>query len=177
MRVLRLAAILLLIVMVLIGGAAVALVANQDRVMARVLDGVHQRTGLEITGAATHLRLSSHLILEFDHPRIARDGKELGRLDSARAVVTYHSILFSGGVPLYSLVLVHPDFQLPKKTGFAMTTPLPRIGTELVNTVVKLLHGLERASWRIEVVDATVHGPDGSVLFDQLGFLAFRRHR
>ncbi len=177
MKIFRFAAIVLLILVVLIGGIAAALLANQGRIMHAVLDGVKQRTGYDITASATHIRLSSHLILEFEQPRVSRDGHELGKLESVRAVVSYHSIFISEGMPLYSLVLVRPEFKLPKQAGFAMTTPLPHVGAELVDTIVRLLNGLERAAWRIETIDAKVRDADGNILFDQLGVLAFRRHR
>jgi hypothetical protein len=177
MRILRIAAFVVLVVAVLLGGAAAALLLNQDRIMERVLDGVHERTGYHIVAAATHIRLGSHLILEFDHPHVSRDGRELAKLDALRAVISYHSILVGGGVPLYSLVLVRPEFQLPARAGFAAVMPLPRVGTELVDTIIKLLNGLERAAWRVETIDATIHDTEGRVLFDRLGVLAFRRHR
>src|SRR5215472_16191515 len=121
MRFLRLGAIALIAVFVLLGTAAVLLLANQDRLMQRVLAGVRERTGLQITATGTHLRFSSHLILEFDHPKVSLADRQLGRLDTLRAVVSYHSII-TGGVPLYSIVLVRPEIQLPPNTSFAMTT-------------------------------------------------------
>ena len=177
MKILRLAVIVVLVLGVLLGGAAIALLANQDRIMAAVLKGVEDRTGYHISTTATHIHLSSHLILEFDHPDISHGGRTLVKLGAFRAVVSYHSILFSGGMPLYSVVLVRPEFQLPHKAGFSVNTPFPRIGTELVDTIIKLLNGLEHAAWRIETRDAKIYYDDGTVLFDQLGVLAFRRHR
>ena len=177
MRILRLAAIAVLVLAVLVGGAAIALVANQDRIMAAVLKGVEDRTGYHISTTATHIHLSSHLILEFEHPDISQGGRTLVKLGAFRAVVSYHSIIFSGGMPLYSVVLVRPEFRLPHKAGFTVNTPFPRIGTELVETIIKLLNGLEHAAWRIETRDAKIYYDDGTVLFDQLGVLAFRRHR
>ncbi|MGO9607371.1 MAG: AsmA-like C-terminal domain-containing protein [Candidatus Binataceae bacterium] len=177
MKVLRLAAILLLIPVLLIGAAAIAIITNQARIMHLVLQGVKDRTGFQVTARATHIHLSNHLILEFDEPHVSHDGQELVRLQSLRAVVSYHSLIFAGGVPLYSLVLVHPQFQVPAKAVTTPEAPFPRIGTEMVATILKVLQGLERGAWRIETVDATVNGPDGNAMFDQLGMLAFRRHR
>jgi len=177
MKLLRLAVIVVLALGVLVGGAAIALLANQDRIMAAVLKGVEERTGYHITTGATHIRLSSHLILEFEHPDISHGGRSLVKLDAFRAVVSYHSMLFSGGMPLYSVMLVRPEFQLPHRDSFNVNTPFPRIGTELVDTILKLLNGLEHAAWRIETTDAKIYNEDGTVLFDQLGVLAFRRHR
>jgi hypothetical protein len=177
MRILRLAAISLLVLAVLLCGAAVALIANQDKIMRRVIDGVQQRTGYDITVSATHIHFSSHLILEFDNPHVSKDQHELAKVKSLRALVSYHRLIFSQGMPLFSLVLVQPELRLPAKAGFATSTPLPRVGTELVDTIVRLLNGLERASWRIQTTDATVRDANGAVLFDRLGLIAFRRHR
>src|SRR5215472_1118979 len=156
MKILRLVAIVALALGVLLGGAVVALLANQHRIMAAVLKGVEDRTGYHITTGATHIRLSSHLVLEFEHPDISEGGRSLVKLDAFRAVVSYHSILFSGGMPLYSVVLVRPEFQLPRRAGITVNTPFPRIGTELVDTIIKLLNGLERAAWRIETTDSKI---------------------
>ena len=177
MKILRLAAIFVLVLGLLLGGAIVALLANQDRIMAAVLQGVEERTGYHITTGATHIHLGSHLILEFEHPDISHGGRSLLKLGAFRAVVSYHSILFSHGMPLYSVVLVRPEFQLPHRAGFTVNTPFPRIGTELVDTIIRLLNGLEHAAWRIETTDAKISYEDGTVLFDQFGVLAFRRHR
>ncbi len=177
MKILRLAAIILLVLGTLLSGAVIALLANKDRLMQVVLRGVEERTGYRITTGPTHIRVSSHLILEFDHPEISRDGRQILKIDTLRAVVTYHSILFSQGMPLYSLVLVRPELQLPEGVAFAARVPWPRIGTELAGTIIKLLDGLERAAWSIETVDAKIYSSDGKVLFDELGILAYRRHR
>jgi hypothetical protein len=177
MKILRLAAIILLVLGTLLSGAVIALLANKDRLMQVVLRGVEERTGYRITTGPTHIRLSSHLILEFAHPEISREGRKILRIDTLRAVVSYHSILFSQGMPLYSLVLVRPELQLPQRVAFAAKVPLPRIGTELAATIIKLLKGLELAAWRIETVDAKIYSSGGNVLFDELGILAFRRHR
>ncbi|HKF30331.1 MAG TPA: AsmA-like C-terminal domain-containing protein [Candidatus Binataceae bacterium] len=177
MKILRLAAILLLVLGTLLSGAVLALLANKDRLIRAVLQGVEERTGYRITTGPTHIRLSSHLILEFDQPKISRDGRQILNIDTLRAVVSYHSILFARGMPLYSLVLVRPEIQLPQAVAFAANIPLPRIGTELAATIIKLLDNLERAAWRIETVDAKIYASDGRVLFDELGILAFRRHR
>src|SRR5215469_2145848 len=177
MKIVRLAAIILLVLVTLLSGAVVALLASRDRLMRVVLQGVEERTGYRITTGPTHIRFSSHLILEFDHPKVSRDGRQILKIDALRAVVSYHSIIFRRGMPLYSLVLVRPELQLPQDLAFAGNVPLPRIGTELAATIIKLLDGLERAAWSIETVDAKIHSSDGKVLFDELGILAFRRHR
>ncbi|HKF27832.1 MAG TPA: hypothetical protein VKB29_01300, partial [Candidatus Binataceae bacterium] len=77
MKILRLAAIILLVLGTLLSGVVIALLANKDRLMRVVLQGVEQRTGYRITTGPTHIRVSSHLILEFDHPEISRDGRQI----------------------------------------------------------------------------------------------------
>jgi hypothetical protein len=177
MKILRLAAILLLVLGTLLSGAVLALLANRDRLIQAVLEGVQERTGYRITTGPTHIRISNHLILEFDRPEISREGRQILKIDKLRAVVSYHSILFNRGMPLYSLVLVRPEIQLPQGVPSAANVPLPRIGTELAATIIKLLDGLELAAWSIETVDAKIYSSGGTILFDELGILAFRRHR
>src|SRR5215469_11458721 len=177
MKIVRLAAIILLVLVTLLSGAVVALLASRDRLMRVVLQGVEERSGYRITTGPTHIRFSSHLILEFDHPKVSRDGRQILKIDALRAVVSYHSIIFARGMPLYSLVLVRPELQLPENLPFAGNISFPRIGAELAGTIIKLLDGLERAAWSIETVDAKIYSSGGKVLFDELGILAFRKHR
>ena len=90
MKILRLAAILLLVFVTLLSGAVLALLANKDRLIQAVLQGVEERTGYRITTGPTHIRVSSHLILEFNHPRISREGRQILKIDTLRAVLSYH---------------------------------------------------------------------------------------
>ncbi|HYB90448.1 MAG TPA: AsmA-like C-terminal domain-containing protein [Candidatus Binataceae bacterium] len=174
MKILRLAAIAVLALGVLLGAAAAIFRANQDRVTGYVLDAVRARTQLEISARAIRLRVGSHLIVELEQPRIARNGRELARLRRLRAVVSIHSILFDGGMPLRALFLEQPDLTLPETPAALMPSQPP--GPEAVAAVLDKLADLRRVAWRMEATDATIRDGQGRLLIQHANLRAYRRH-
>jgi hypothetical protein len=176
MKALRIAGFALLVVALLLSTAAALLMSNQDRVVRYVLEQVHERTGLQIAVTGAHIHFSSHLVIELDGPTVVSGEQELVRVSSARAVVSYHSILFTNGMPLYALVLDHPDITVPVNPGAIASAPLPRPGVEAVQAMLIALRDLGKISWRIEMIDATAREPGGTPIVDHVGLLAYHRH-
>jgi AsmA-like C-terminal region len=176
MRILRLAAIVVLVLALLAGIAAALLMANQDRVIRVVLDAVRQRTGLVIEPRAGHLQLADHLVVELDQPTVLSGGQELLKLAKIRAVVNYHSIVFAAGTPLHALILEHPDVTLRTTPESLRAMPLPPPGTQAVNAVVDVLANLRRVAWRFEARELTVRDPGGKPLVSRASIVAFRSH-
>jgi AsmA-like C-terminal region len=176
MKALRIVGLALLVVALLIGGVAAFLMSNQDRVVRYVLEQVRARTGLQIAVANARIRFQSHLVVELDEPTVLSGEHELVKVSSARAVISYHSILFTHGLPLYALVLVQPDITVPVNPGAIASAPLPRPGVEAVQAMLIALRDLGKISWRIEMIDATARDPGGTPIVDQVGVLAYHRH-
>src|SRR5580704_18703480 len=162
MRLLRIAALSALILAVLIGGSAALIAANQERIVAYVLASVRNRTGVDIIPRASSVHLSTHLIVILDQPQVIANGHEIVKLKSLRAIISYHSIFTSTGLPLYRLTAISPDITLPVNSGNAATVPIPRPGTPTIDALQQALHALSRICWRVETTDATVRYADGA---------------
>ncbi len=176
MRILRLAAIIVAVIVFVIAALAAVLYFNQDRIVAAVLQGLRQSTGVQVTVSGSRLHLRSHLVVELDHPRIVNGSHELVKLARIRASIGYHALLFTRGLPLYAIALDNPDITVPAGAVGAQAVPLPQAGSDAVRAILIALHDLGGIAWRIEIVDGELRGPDGGPIADRVGMFAFRRH-
>jgi hypothetical protein len=176
MKALRIAGTALLVVVLLAGATAAILMSNQDRVVRYVLEQVRDRTGLQIAFANVQLHFQNHLVVDLDQPTVVSGGHELVRVSSVRAVINYHSLLFTNGMPLHSLVLERPDITVPVNPGAIASTPLPQPGVEAIQAILIALRTLGKVSWRVEMIDATARDPGGTPIVDHVGLVAYHRH-
>ena len=177
MRLLRIAALSAFILAVLIGGSAVLIAVNQQRIVAYVLASVRNRTGVDIIPRASSVHLSTHLVVVLDHPQVIANGQEIVKLKSLSAIISYHSIFVSTGLPLYRLTAIQPDITLPVTQTNAASISFPRPGTPLIDALQDSLHALSRICWRVEAVDATVRYADGTKVANHVGIVAYHtRH-
>jgi hypothetical protein len=177
MRLLRIAALGALILAVVVGGLAALIAFNQSRIVSYVLASVHQRTGVEIIPRSSSVHLSTHLIVALDQPQIVENGHEVVKLKSLRAVISYHSIFISTGLPLYRLTAFNPEITLPVTEMSSAEITLPRPGTPTIDVLQEALHDLSRICWRVEAIDATVRYADGAEVANQVGIVAYRTRR
>jgi hypothetical protein len=177
MRLVRIAALCALIVAVVLGGSAALIAANQSRIVVYVLASIRNRTGVDIIPRASSVHLGTHLIVVLDQPQVIANGHEIVKLKSLRALVSYHSILVSSGLPLYRLTVTSPEITLPVASSDAAAVPMPRPGAQTISALQDVLHALARIAWRIDTIDATVRYADGAELANHVGIVASRRHR
>src|ERR1022692_2918376 len=78
---------------------------NQHRLIVAVLSSIKNQTGVEIVSPHGSLEVRDHLIVVLEHPRVMTGGREIVAMDRFRAIVNFHSIFFSRGLPLHELVL------------------------------------------------------------------------
>ncbi len=175
MRIVRIVVPIVIALAVLAGTATALLVENQERLIGAVLASVRARTGVDIVPRAARLRLGGHLHLILDQPRISRDGHEIARLDSLTAIVTYHSLLFSSGLPLYALKLNRPTVTLPVTLAEREAIAVPRPDAESMKGVLGALEALRRAAWRIEIVDGSADFADAKNAVKHFSLVAFRK--
>lgn len=175
MRILRLAAIVLLSIVVLAAAGAVGVYLNRARLVDAMLTAVKKRTGLEIAAASSHLRLRNHLVIELDDPHVVSGSHEIVKLSRVEATISYHALLFSRGLPLYGLTLESPDITVPMSSSELAAVPLPRSGAEAVQGLLIPLHDLGNVAWRIEITNATVRDAMGIALVDHVGMTAYRK--
>ncbi len=177
MRLVRIAAVSALILAVLIGGSAVLIAVNREHIVAYVLASVRNRTGVEIIPRSSSVHLSTHLIVVLDQPQVIANGQQIVKLKSLSAVISYHSIFVSTGLPLYRLTATQPEITLPVTETNPAAIPIPRPGTPMIDALQDALHALSRICWRVEAVDATVRYADGTEVGNHVGIVAYRtRH-
>ncbi len=175
MRIVRIALPIVIALAMVVGTAMAVLLENQERLIGAVLTSVRARTGVDIAPRAARLHLGGHLHIILDEPRVSRDGHELVRLESLTAVVTYHSLLFSSGLPLYVLKLDHPTVTLPVTLAERETISVPRPDAETMKGVLGALEALRRAAWRIEIVEGSAKFADAQDALKHFSLVAFRK--
>ncbi|MGH7814796.1 MAG: AsmA-like C-terminal domain-containing protein [Candidatus Binataceae bacterium] len=175
-RIVRIAAVCLAIIAIAAGGFAGLIAMNRDRIVALVLMQVRDRTGLEITPRATSFRFRNHLIVVLDSPEIAFGGNRVARLHSLRAAIGYHSILFSSGLPLYSITASGAEVTLPASGASLGLISAPRPGPEAVAALRDMLLVLGRVAWRFEANGGKIDAANGAPIADRVELLAFHRH-
>jgi hypothetical protein len=176
-RLTRIAAILALVFLVVVGGSAALIAFNQERVVTYVLASVRKRTGVDIIPRTSSAHLGPHLIVVLDEPQVVADGREIVRLKSLRVTISYHSIFTSTGLPLYSLSARDPEITLPVPSSDVGAVPVPRPAPQTIDTLREALRILGRIAWRVETTEGTVRYADGRPLLDHLSVVAFRTHR
>ncbi len=177
MRFARIAAILALIVVLVVGGLAALIASNQARIVTYVLASVRKRTGVDIIPRASTVHLGTHLNVLLDEPEVIFNGQKIVKLKSLRAIVTYRSILTGTGLPLYRLTATNPEITLPVIASNASAVPVPRPDADLVRSLTEISRTLTRITWRFDTIDASVRYADGTPVLDQLGIVAFRTRR
>jgi len=177
MRLARIAALSALILAIVAGGSAALIALNQSRIVAYVLAAIRNRTGVEIIPQASSVHLGTHLIVVLDQPQVIDNGREIVKLKSLRAIISYHSIFASTGLPLYRLTATNPEIILPVTAANAAAVSVPRPGKPTIDALQDAVHALARICWRMDTIDATVRYADGAELANHVGIVAYRTHR
>jgi hypothetical protein len=177
MRFGRIAAIGLALVILILGAFAELILHNQDKIVSAALASVKARSGIDITASASHVLLQNHLVVVLDQPHVASGGVELVKLQSLRVVISYHSLLFSKGLPLYALILENPEVTLPVAPYQSKVIAVPKPDAESVKGMLEALGALSRVAWRVDTVEGSVRWADGSAGAEHIGLLAYRQRR
>ena len=177
MRLVRIAALSALILAIVASGSAALILLNQSRIVVYLLASVRNRTGVDIIPRASSVQLGTHLIVVLDQPQVIDNGREIVRLKSLRAIIGYHSIFVSTGLPLYRLTATNPEITLPVNSSDTGAIPVPRPGAATIVALHDVLQALGRIAWRVETIDAKVRYADGAELADHVGIVAYRTRR
>lgn len=177
MKLFRILIAILMVAVILVGGAFAIAWRNQDRLIQVVLTRIHAETGYDIVPAGAHLAIRSHLEVLLEKPRIYLNGVEVAQVDDLRAVVSFHSIFNSNGLPLYALALDHPRVRMLASLAGVTPHGFPKPDIEVVNKVKWALDAVSDVAQRIEIVDAALNDVDGTPLVDHLTLTAYRQHR
>jgi len=175
-RVRRIAVYLLLMLVLVAAGAAALIASRQDQIVRIVLSAVKDRTGVEIVPRASSIHLRNHLVVVLESPQVSARGQRFVKLKSIRVAVGYHSILFSNGLPLYSITAEEPEFSLAVNASRVSAAPIPRPGPDAVAAIREALRSIGRIAWRLELDDARFDYADGTPIADRVDLLVYRRH-
>ena len=167
----------LMLVVIVTGGAAGIAWHNQDRLIQLVLSRIHAETGYNIVPSGARLALRSHLVVLLEKPRIYLNGVEVAQVDDLRAVIGFHAIFNSNGLPLYALALDHPQVRIPANLAGVTRHGFPKPDVEVANKVKWALDAISDVAQRIEIVDAALNDVDGTPLVDHITLTAYRQHR
>jgi hypothetical protein len=177
MRLLRFLLLGLVLIAAVCGLAARYAITNQTKLVQLALSEISEGTGFNVLVGSTKVSFRRHLVVVLQHPIILAGQRELMRLDAIRVIITYHSLLHSNGLPLYTIVLDHPDVHIPSAAIQAAAGGIPRIDAQAIATLKRGLDVLQGISSRVEVSDATVTNESGILLVDNVNATARQKHR
>ena len=150
---------------------------NRNQLAQLVLSRINQSSGYNIVVSGTRVSFRRHLVVVLEHPRIRMGQLELARLETIRAIITYRSLVHTNGLPLYSLILDHPQVHIPATIAETGAAGIPRLDSKAIATLKWGLDALTAVTNRIEVNGATLTTEDNASLVDHLDATAYRQHR
>src|SRR5579859_1417287 len=167
-----------LCIAIIVAGSAVAIVLrDQAQLIQLVLSRIHAETGYDIVPKSARLAFRSHLEVLLEQPTIYLNGNEVARVDDLRAIFRYHAIFNTNGLPLYEIVLDHPQVREPAKFEGLTRHGFPKPDVAVVTRLKWALDSISDVAQRIEIVDAALTDVDGTPLVDHLTVTAYRQHR
>ena len=165
-------------VAVIVGGLTViSAFHNRKLIVQVVLARISQRAGVEITISRSRLKFRNHLVLFLDRPRMTANGREIAQLDTLRVLVSYHSLIYNHGLPLFALIADHPIVKVPAEAAGVTAAGLPRLDSEAVTKLDWALQQMSDMAQRIEIFGATLQDERGAPLVERLDITAHREHR
>jgi len=177
MRLLRAAAIALLVLVALLSAAVAVLMHNQAQLISLVLQRIQQRTGYQIVASDARLRFGTHLEVVLEHPSIQHHGRELIHSESVLVYLSYHALIWSSGLPLRSLVVVRPDLGTSLNSSALGPSIVPRPDTAATRAVAQELREFTGLIERLTIANARVTDAAGQPLLEDFSLTAAPRRR
>jgi hypothetical protein len=149
---------------------------NQHRLIVAVLSSIKNQTGVEIISPHGGLEVRDHLIVVLERPRVMTGGREVVAMDRIRAVVNFHSLFFSRGLPLHDLVLDGAVLNAPFDAAKTGDSAIPRPGHEMINQSLAMLGNLALVSRRLVISNLKLNDQAGApILRNAQVFASHRR--
>src|SRR5277367_2159442 len=167
MRLLRAAAICLLLLAALLAVAVAVVMRNQGQLTGLVLKHIEERSGYRIVTSDTRLHFGTHLEVILDHPIIHHHGRELIRSESVRVLLSYHALIWNGGLPLRGLVVVRPQLRATVNSAALGPSIVPEpdvAGTRALAQEFREFTGLVE---RVTIANAQVTDAAGQPLLEE----------
>ncbi len=176
MRLLRFLAIALLVIVVAGAAAAGVIFLNRDRILRSVLAIVDARTGFAIESSSSAIELRAHLVVVLRDVRALAAGREIARAARVEAQVSYHAMLFDGGVPLEVLILERPQVSIPGQP-VAVSADLPPFDLALPKALDGVLQTLSSITRKLQIIDGSVADDRGALIVSHFNLKGYtRRH-
>ncbi len=173
MKLLRVLAGGMLLLLLAIGGLFWYAVKHQNQLVNLILAQVEKRTGLSIETSGSRLGLGTRLVVVLEDARVSFAHRESARLSAVRAVFSYWTLLHRTGLPLHSLVLEHGTIVVPRGPQQA---PEPQSAASRLETVVHYLDGLSGVSRQFELLDISFSDNDHRAFAEHVNLVAHRAH-
>ena len=173
MKVLRVLASGLLLVLAAAGGGLWYVARHQNQLVSFVLAQVGQRTGLRIETSGTRLGIGARLVVVLEGPRVLIDHHEAAQLGAVRAVFSYWALLHRTGLPLYALVLDHGSINVSRGPEEA---PAPGTAASRLEMLTHYLDRLSSISRRFDLVDVNLLGPNRQPFAEHVSIVAYHEH-
>jgi AsmA-like protein len=177
MRLARAAAIALLSLAALLAAAVAIAMHNQARLINVVLRHIRERTGYEIVASGERLHFGTHLVVVLDHPSIEHEGRELMHSERVRVYLSYHALIWNGGLPLRALLIVHPELRVPASQGQVGADILPQPGGPAIRAVAQEFREFTGLVERVTIANALVSNAAGQPLLEEFSLTAAPRRR
>lgn len=148
---------------------------NQHRLIVAVLSSIKNQTGVEIVSPHGSLEVRDHLIVVLEHPRVMTGGREIVAMDRIRAIVNFHSIFFSRGLPLHELVLDGAVLNAPFDATKVGNSAVPGPGREMINQALAMLGNLALVSRRLVITNLKLNDQAGTPILRNAHLVASHR--
>jgi len=177
MRRLRFLAIALLVIVVAGAACAGVIYFNRDRILRSVLATVDARTGFAIESSSSAIELRVHLVVVLRDVRTIAAGREVARAARVEAHLSYHAILFDGGIPLEVLVLERPQVNIAQGQPVAVAAGLPRFDPALSKALAGALRTLSLITRKLQIIDGSMADDRGALIVSHFNLKGYtRRH-
>jgi hypothetical protein len=177
MRLVRAAAIALLLLAALLSAAVAVALRNQARLISLVLQHIQQQTGYQIVASSGGLQFGPHLIVLLEHPIIQHDGRELIRSERIRVYLSYHALIWGNGLPLRALVIVRPELRAPANSATLGPHLLPRPDAAATQAVAQEFREFSGLVERVTIANARISDATGQPLVEEFSLTAAPRRR
>ncbi|HEY2524392.1 MAG TPA: AsmA-like C-terminal domain-containing protein [Candidatus Binataceae bacterium] len=177
MRLVRAAAITLLSLAVLLAAAAAIAVRNQARLIRLVIRHIQEQSGYQIVASDGWLQFGAHLGVVLEHPSIMHEGRELVRAERVRVYLSYHALIWNGGLPLRALVVIGPQLRVPASSAALGPQLLPRPNGPAIREVAQEFREFSGLVERVTIADARIGDAAGQPLVEELSLTAAPRRR
>lgn len=174
MRVARILIVAALLLIVAVGVVATLALRHQTRLVRMVLAQINSRTGFDIKINKSRLAFHEHLVLILVQPRVFSKGREIARARDIRAVIGYHSLIYTSGLPLHAIEIDSPQVELP--SGFANTS-FRQPDRQTVGALSRHLDSISSVAQRIDINNATLVDGNQNRVMSALFVSARPEHR